>query len=155
MGERMPGWEEGPAWHLAPVLILLNLLKSSSKTSLLVPKYVPLTLHYFYNTQTMCPQIPLLKACSDSVMRVEPSSGISALWKTMRMKCLLFEPWYTGTAPQTKTLTYGNVGNQVTQERRGKCLLGVTLVSVMEKEPLPTSSICFFIATQTLWPAQS
>lgn len=79
----------------------------------------------------------------------------------MRMTYLLFEPWYShgiplgSTAPQTITPTYGNVGNQVTQERRGKCLLGVTLESVMEKEPLPTSSICLFIATQTLWPAQS
>lgn len=61
---------------------------------------------------------------------MEPSDGISALWETMRMKCLLFEPWNSGMVPKTKTPSYDNVGDQVTQERRGKSLLGGTLVSV-------------------------
>lgn len=66
---------------------------------------------------------------------MESSGGISALWKSMRMKHLLFEPWYSGTEPQTKTPTYGNAGNEVTQARRGKCLLGVTLVCYLKGAP--------------------
>lgn len=49
---------------------------------------------------------------------VEPSSGVSTLSETMRMKCLLSEPWYSRTVPLTKTSTYSNVGNQVTGEER-------------------------------------
>lgn len=68
-----------------------------------------------------------------------PSGRISALWKTIRMKCLLFKQWYSGIVSQTKIPSHGNVGNQVTEERRGNCLLWVSdiIVYCLKRDPCP------------------